>query len=80
MTGPGSDPLLRDLCDGAMDAARVRGHELGDWEAPAGEEALARSAACRRCGRIAYVRAEGTLAGAAGPALAERCPEPAAAS
>jgi hypothetical protein len=79
MTAPRSDELLRDLCDGAADAARVRGHELGEWKAPAGEEAFARSAACRRCGRVAYVRAEGALAGAAGPALAERCGEPAVA-
>lgn len=76
MTGAGSDHL-RDLCDTAADAARARGHDLGEWEAPPGEEAIARSAVCRRCSRVAYVRAEGALAGAVGPALVERCDEPA---
>jgi hypothetical protein len=67
--------VLDDLCQSAEDAARAGGHDLGEWEAPAGEESLARSAACRRCGRFAYVRAESSLAGAAGPALTEPCLE-----
>lgn len=66
---------LDDLCQNADDAARSGGHDLGEWAAPPGEESLARSATCRRCGRVAYVRAESLLAGAAGPALTERCPE-----
>lgn len=66
---------LDDLCQSAEDEACSGGHDLGDWEAPPGEESLARSAACRRCGRVAYVRAELSLAGAAGPALTEPCTE-----
>jgi hypothetical protein len=66
---------LEDLCESVEDAARAGGHDLGDWESPAGEESLARSAVCRRCGRVAYVRAEPSLAGAAGPALNEPCSE-----
>ena len=67
--------VLVDLCESAEDAARSGGHDLGAWEAPPGEESLARSATCRRCGRVAYVRAEAPLAGAAGPALTEPCTE-----
>jgi hypothetical protein len=64
---------LDDLCQSAEDAALAGGHELGEWEAAEGEESLARSAVCRRCGRVAYVRAEPAMAGAAGPALTEAC-------
>ncbi len=67
---------LDELCQNAEDAARFGGHDLGEWETPPGEESLARSATCRRCGRVAYVRAESSLAGAAGPALTEPCAEP----
>jgi hypothetical protein len=65
---------LDDVCAMAADAARAQGHDLGPWEAPPGEEAVARMAACRRCGRVAYVRSESGLAGAAGEVLTERCP------
>jgi len=41
--------------------------------APPGEELIARRTVCNRCGRAVYVRAEGTLAGMAGRAAAERC-------
>ncbi len=67
--------VLDDLCQSAEDAARSGGHDLGKWAAPEGEESLARSAVCRRCGRGAYVRAEPLLLGAAGPALTESCTE-----
>jgi hypothetical protein len=67
--------VLDDLCQNAEDAARSGGHQLGEWAAPPGEESLARSATCRRCGRVAYVRAESSLLGAAGPALTEPCTE-----
>jgi hypothetical protein len=71
----GSGQKFDDLCQNAADAARARGHELGDWEAPPGEEDVARTAACRRCGRVGYVRAESGFAGAAGPVFSERCGE-----
>jgi hypothetical protein len=68
----GQEPL-RDLCERASEAASLRGHSLGEWSAPDGEEAVARASACRRCGRIAYVRAESGFVGAAGDALVEPC-------
>jgi hypothetical protein len=64
---------LDDVCAMAADAARGQGHELGAWQAPAGEEAVARTTACLRCGRVVYVRSESGLAGAAGEALTEAC-------
>ena len=64
---------LDDVCAMAADAARRQGHNLGAWEAPPGEEAVARTAACQRCGRVVYVRSESGLAGAAGDALTEPC-------
>jgi hypothetical protein len=64
---------LDDLCQMAGEAARARGHDLGEWLAPPGEGELVRTASCRRCGRIAYVRFEPGLGGAAGDALTEPC-------
>jgi hypothetical protein len=64
---------LDDVCAMAADAAREQGHELGAWRAPVGEEDVARTAACVRCGRIAYVRSDSGLAGAAGEALTDPC-------
>ncbi|HEY7074349.1 MAG TPA: hypothetical protein VH418_03225 [Solirubrobacteraceae bacterium] len=64
---------LEDLTQMAEHAARARGHELGGWDAPAGEETIALRAVCRRCGRVAYIRSEGGLAGTAGDALSETC-------
>jgi hypothetical protein len=64
---------LDDLCEVARYAARSRGHDLADWQTPSGDEAIARAAACLRCGRIAYIRAEGGFLGAAGEALVEAC-------
>jgi len=61
------------LCQTALDMALVQGHELEEWTAVPGEEAIARRTSCRRCGRSVYVRAESGLAGAAGTALTERC-------
>ena len=40
--------VLDDLCQSARDMARAGGHDLGEWEAPEGEETFARSAVCRR--------------------------------
>jgi hypothetical protein len=69
----GSGEELHELCQNAADAARDRGHELGDWAPAPGEEDVARTVACRRCGRIGYVRAESGFAGAAGPLFSESC-------
>ena len=66
---------LDDLCQSAEEAALAGGHDLGGWDAPEGEESFARAAVCRRCGRVAYVRSEPSMAGAAGPALTEPCVE-----
>jgi hypothetical protein len=71
----GSGQQLDDLCQNAGDAARARGHDLGDWAAPPGQEDVARTAACRRCGRAGYVRAESGFAGAAGELFSEPCVE-----
>jgi hypothetical protein len=57
----------------ADELARRNGHDLGPWEAPEGEEAVARRAVCRNCGQVAYVRSEGTLAGTGGAALTAPC-------
>ena len=64
---------LDGLSDIAGERARAQGHELGPWEAPAGEESIALRAVCRRCGRVAYVRSESGMAGSAGDALTESC-------
>jgi hypothetical protein len=64
---------LEDLTRMAEEFTRARGHVLGKWEAPPGEQTIARRAVCRRCGRIAYVRSEDGLAGTGGSALTEAC-------
>jgi hypothetical protein len=57
----------------AGELAQRNGHDLGAWEAPDGEEAVARRAVCRECGQVAYVRSEGVLAGTGGAALSAPC-------
>ena len=69
---PSADHLL-ELCDRTAEAAQARGHELDSWTAPPGQNGVARAAVCRRCGRVAYVRAESGFAGAAGEALTQDC-------
>jgi len=64
---------LQGMSEIAEEKARAQGHELGPWEAPAGEEEIARRAVCSRCGRVAYVRFETGMAGSAGDALTESC-------
>ena len=64
---------IEHVCEMAAEAAQARGHDLGVWKRAPGEQAIARTAACRRCGRIAYVRLESGLAGAGGDALTEPC-------
>jgi hypothetical protein len=70
MVGGGN---LDELCQVAAESGRARGAELSAWEAPPDQRALVRTASCRRCGRIAYVRSEPGLAGVAGEALTEPC-------
>jgi hypothetical protein len=69
------DPVgeLDALCRVAVSRAAGLGHELASWEAPAGEESVARASVCGRCGRTAYVRVEGGLKGMAGEALTTAC-------
>jgi hypothetical protein len=64
---------LAELCAQAEARVSARGHVLTQWQAPAGEEAVARGADCRRCGRTIYVRAEGDLKGLSGRTLTEPC-------
>jgi hypothetical protein len=64
---------LAELCELASSRAENRGHDLDDWVAPPGDDTIARSAACRRCGRVVYVRAEDAMQGMAGAALTEAC-------
>jgi hypothetical protein len=64
---------LFEVCNRAAAAACARGHALDQWSAPPDEDAIARAAVCRRCGRVVYVRAEGGFAGAAGEALTQNC-------
>jgi hypothetical protein len=64
---------LQSMSEIAEEMALAHGHDLGPWEAPTGEEAIARRALCRRCGRVAYVRSETGMAGSAGDALTECC-------
>jgi hypothetical protein len=66
-------PELDELCVVASSAAESRGHDLGDWEAPAGEAETARRAMCRRCGEVAYVRVEKGMTGLSGEALRKQC-------
>jgi hypothetical protein len=73
---PGRDTGLDQLRRIASAAVQELGHVMGGWVAPAGEEATARSAVCRRCGRTVNVRAEPGLTGVAGLALTERCTGP----
>jgi hypothetical protein len=69
--GAPTDPDLDELCRIAAEAARRRGHELGDWAEPEGGSA--RQAACASCGRVAYVRVGEGMTGLAGDALFEQC-------
>jgi hypothetical protein len=69
----GVDAELDALVRVANATAEARGHGLGQWTSPRGDEAIARSAVCDRCGEAAYVRREGGLAGMTGAALTEPC-------
>jgi hypothetical protein len=68
-----SAEYLPELCERTEEAARARGHDLDSWTAPPGQDGVARAAVCRRCGRVAYVRAESGFGGAAGEALTQDC-------
>ena len=63
---------IAELCQIASRTLRSRGHEMGDWTG----DAVSRTAVCRRCGLTASVRADGTLKGVAGPAIATTCRPP----
>jgi hypothetical protein len=64
---------LDRLCRLAAAATKARGHELDGWMHTQGEEAIARKAVCRQCGRAVYVRVDLGLAGVAGRALVDAC-------
>jgi hypothetical protein len=66
---PDVDDALGALCRIATVNARRLRHVLGDWESVLD----GRRGVCRRCGRVVFVRAEGDLGGATGPALTEPC-------
>jgi hypothetical protein len=61
---------LAELCRLAEERAASLGHVLAPWSAP---EDVSRRTVCSVCGRAAYVRAEGSLAGIAGRACTESC-------
>jgi len=64
---------LGELCLVAASAAESRGHDLGDWEAPTGEEGHALRAVCGRCRMVAYVRMGEGMSGLTGEALFKPC-------
>lgn len=66
-------PQLEQLCLVAVGAAERRGHDLGDWVTPEGEDDTGRRAVCRRCGNIAYVRLGQGMSGLSGDALSKQC-------
>jgi hypothetical protein len=66
---PDVDDALEALCRLATVKARRLRHVLGGWQSVLD----GRSAACRRCGQAVFVRTEGNLGGAAGPAITESC-------
>lgn len=79
----GESSEFDQVCLVAANAAERRGHDLGGWEAPAGEEDRARRAVCRRCGAVGYVRLGEGMSGLSGEALFKPCepgaePDPAA--
>ena len=73
---PGKQSLmtLYDLSTATVERAKNLGHRLGAWEELSEEGATARRTVCEACGRVAYVRIEGGLFGAAGGACTDRCP------
>jgi hypothetical protein len=66
---PDVEDALEALCRLATVKARRLRHVLGDWQTVLD----GRSAACQRCGQVVFVRTEGDLGGAAGPAITEPC-------
>ena len=66
---PASGDTLDRLCRSAEERAGALGHALTGWTG----DQVGRRAACTKCGRAVYVRAEGKLAGMAGRAVAELC-------
>jgi hypothetical protein len=70
MTEPGGHAYEQHL----LEIPRALGHDLGDWDDRSEGSVRAHRATCASCGRIAYVRVEGGLSGAAGSACRELCP------
>ena len=64
-----SADALDRLCRSAEERTAALGHSLDAWSG----DGVGRRAACAKCGRAVYVRAEGQLAGMAGRAVGERC-------
>ena len=64
---------IAELSSLASSRAEARGHDLGRWVDATEDGAAARQAACRRCGRVVYVRVEDAMQGMAGDALTELC-------
>ena len=62
-----------ELCALVEERTRLLGHRLEEWQIVDDGGAIARRARCSICGRVAYVRSERGLLGAAGPAYAEPC-------
>lgn len=73
MSGSAPPTEIIDLQLNADRRARTRGHRLGPWEDRNDDSALAARAVCKTCGRVAYIRFEAGLSGAAGAALTEGC-------
>jgi hypothetical protein len=74
--GLAMEPLpspIAELCALASSRAEERGHDLAGWVDATEDGAVARRAACRRCGRVVYVRVEDAMQGMAGDALTEPC-------
>jgi hypothetical protein len=67
---------IDELCALVEDRARSLGHRLDQWQDAGEGMTTSRRTMCTVCGRVAYVRIEGGLLGAAGPACSEDCSSP----
>jgi hypothetical protein len=64
---------IDDLCALVEARARSLGHRLEPWQDPDEGATAARLTRCTICGRVAYVRIERGMLGAAGAAYVEAC-------
>lgn len=67
---------VEELCALVEERARSLGHRLEPWEDTGEGVTASRRTSCAICGRVAYVRIEGGLLGAAGAASVEACSAP----